>query len=118
MSQSTHPVEQIAKRSWSGVAQMIAPTGDILVEVAANLWEHTQDGRGTVGSHVQWGGHLEAPAHAEAPHLPSAENTYTLRLIGAGEGLVTTHGTVKMHLFHDVAPTEEVEVLGIGNTPF
>ena len=115
MTQSTQQTGQreTTSRTWSGVAQVIAPTGDILVEVAAELWERAQNGRG-----LQWGGHLEAPAHVEPPHLPSAEDTYTLRLIGASEGLVTTHGTVKMHLFQRVEPTEDVEILGIGDTPF
>ena len=110
----TQPTEhQPTERSWSGVAQMIAPTGEIVVEVVAELWERAQEGRG-----VQWGGHLEAPAHVEPPHLPNAENAYTLRLTGAGEGLVTTHGTVKMHLFEGIEPTEEVAIVGIGETPF
>lgn len=111
MTQSAE--QQDTQRSWSGVAEVIAPDGDIVVEVAAELWERHHNGRG-----IQWGGHLQAPAHVEAPHLPSAEDNYTLRLIGAGEGLVTTHGPVKMHLFEGVDPTEDVEVIGVGETPF
>jgi len=102
MTQSTEQ-HNVTERKWSGVAQVVAPEGNILVEVAAELWERVQEGRGT-----QWGGHLEAPAHVEPPHLPSAENTYTIRLQGGGEGTVTTHGPVKMHLFEGVEPTEEV----------
>jgi hypothetical protein len=110
MSQST---EQVPVRNWSGTAEVVAPTGDVLVEVAAELWERHESGRGP-----QWGGHLVAPAHVEPPHLPSADDTYSLRLIGAGEALVTTRGTVKMHLFEGVEPTEEVEIIGVGDTPF
>lgn len=112
MSQSAQQ-QQVPVRNWSGTAEVVAATGDVLVEVAAELWERTQDGRGT-----RWGGHLVAPAQIEPHHLPSADDTYSLRLVGAGEAFVTTHGTVKMHLFEGVEPTEEVEVIGIGDTPF
>ncbi len=115
MSQSTRAANQhqVTERIWNGVAQLIAPGGDVVVEVAAELWERAQQGRG-----IRWGGHLEAPAHVEPPHLPNAENAYTLRLSDAGEGLVTTHGAVKLHLFEGIAPTEDVEIVGLGETPF
>ncbi len=100
-------------RTWSGIARVIAPDGAVVIEVAAELWAHHERGRGG-----QWGGHLVAPAQLETPHLPDAEDRYTLRLIGAGEGTVTTHGPVKMHLFENTEPTEEVEILGIGEAPF
>jgi hypothetical protein len=51
-------------------------------------------------------------------HLPSAESNYTLRRISAGEGLVSTHGAVKIHRFEVVELLEEIDYLSYSDTPF
>jgi hypothetical protein len=56
--------------------------------------------------------------HVEPPHIPNAENAYTLRLRGDSKDLVTTHGNAKMHLFDGSEPTQKIEIVGSGETPF
>ncbi len=108
-----HGMDAITERTWNGSADLLDANGDVIASVAAELWQHAQPGRG-----VQWGGRLEAPARAEPPHLPSAEYTYTLRLVDGGEGRVTPHGAPRVHLFASPEAHEELDVMGFGPPPF
>ena len=99
--------------TWTGSADILDANSNIIASVAAELWQHAQAGRGT-----QWGGRLEAPAHAEPPRLPTAEYTYTLRLADGGEGRVTPHGAPRIHLFAGPHAREELDVIGFGPPPF
>ena len=108
-----HSASMATERTWTGNADLLDANGDLIASVAAELWQHAQQGRGT-----QWGGRLEAPAHAEAPHLPTAEQSYTLRLSGGGEGRVTPHGAPRIHLFAGPEAHEELDVWGFGPPPF
>ena len=105
--------EDVIERTWSGSAELLDANGNLITSVAAELWQLAQTGRG-----VQWGGRLEAPAHAEPPHLPTAEYTYTLRLADGGEGRVTPHGAPRIHLFAGPHAREELDVIGFGPPPF
>ena len=105
--------EEVTERSWTGSADLLDANSHIIASVAAELWQHAQAGRGT-----QWGGRLEAPAHAKPPHLPTAEYAYTLRLASGGEGRVTPLGAPRVHLFAGPHAREELDVIGFGPPPF
>ena len=108
-----HSNDQAIEQSWSGSADLLDANGDVIASVAGQLWQLAHLTRGT-----QWGGRLETPAHAEPPHLPTAEHTYTIRLADGGEGRVTAHGAPRIHLFAGPHAREELDVMGFGPPPF
>lgn len=108
-----HSADDITARNWNGNADLLDANGNVITSVSAELWQHVQDGRG-----IQWGGRIEAPAHAEPPHLPTAEYTYTLRLADGGEGRITPQGAPRVHLFAGPHPREELDIAGFGPPPF
>ena len=105
--------EAAIEHTWNGRADLLDANGDVIASVVAELWQLIQRGRGT-----QWGGRLEAPAHGEPPHLPTAEYAYTLRLADGGEGRVTPRGAPWIHLFAGPHAREELDVIGFGPPPF
>ena len=105
--------DNATEQTWTGRADLVDANGVTIASVAAELWQIAHEGRGT-----QWGGRLEAPANAQPAHLPTAEYTYTLRLIDGGEGRVTPRGAPRIHLFAGPHAREEVDVVGFGPPPF
>lgn len=114
--QPTQPTET----NWSGQAELVDVNGLLIAQVAAELWKRSVDGRG-----VQWGGLIACPPTQQ--RLPSAEYTYTLRLVGpddslppadpAPEGAVVPHGSVRLSLSAEPA-VEQMRVMGQGAAPF
>ncbi|MDA0351939.1 MAG: hypothetical protein O3A10_06980 [Chloroflexi bacterium] len=105
--------DETTEQTWSGRADLLDANGVLIASVAAELWQLVQQGRG-----IQWGGHLEAPANAEPSHLPTAEYTYTLRLVDGREGRVTALGAPRIRLFAGPYAREELDVVGFGQPPF
>lgn len=97
--------------TFQGAATLLDANGDLVAEVAAELWKISEPGRGE-----QWGGLLAAAAGTDR-HLPTAEESYTLRLDSGLEGRVTAHGAVVITQ-GAISCQETVQILGAGEPPF
>ena len=94
-----------------GAATLLDADGDLVAEVAAELWKIAEPGRGE-----RWGGLLAAVAGTDH-HLPTAEESYTLRLDSGREGRVTASSAVV--LTQDAISCQEtVQISGAGEPPF
>jgi hypothetical protein len=108
----------MTEAQYEGGAELIDASGRPVAEVDAILWKIEEEGRGP-----RWGGRVSRPAMPEDP-LPSADATYTLRLLDARaqeemhEGLITPQGLVRMILREHDSSEQTVEVVGSGDPPF
>ncbi len=97
--------------TFRGTAALLDANGDLVAEVAAELWKVAEPGRGE-----QWGGQLCAAAGTDR-HLPTAEESYTLRLDSGLEGRVTASSAVVITQ-DAISCQETVQILGRGEPPF
>ena len=104
-------LQPIPSPTFQGTAALLDANGDLVAEVAAELWKIAEPGRGQ-----QWGGLLAAAAGTDR-HLPTAEQSYTLRFDSGLEGRVTARSAV-MLTQDTISCQETVQVAGAGAPPF